>query len=639
MFVPLLTMPVEPEEHAPQVATDRADCALLSAFSSRGDREALGELFASHSEAAWRVAQRIAGADDAEDIVHLAFLQVMAAASRRRETGTVRSWILAIVANAARQHQRSTRRRTQHELRAAQEQEQQRSRKEEPETEADSHHLRRWITELPQRYQLPLCLHYLDGLSTSECAVTLSVPEKTVHTWLRRGLQLLRKRAGQCAMVVSVAALQQLSAAEPVLPAGYQQRIHELAVQGQVPAFQVDITSVSAKYILGLIMAATLLGGIAVSILATLSHDDAASDAGLPDQTANTEPTGTGEPSSSNPGEAQLGHDWPDDEEQALAHAMQDGWSGAAFDQLGRYCATGNGDRSIGIWDGNGKLLHSWLAAADLITCLAFAGDRLFAGDGCYTMANADKAGYIRVWDYHQGKLLNEWKAYPGRVLAMAVSDDGNLVASAGNGAEPFEIRLWSGTGELVSSCIMPPHEQFASLPCSIAITPDQRHVLAGDDRGRVFLWDRSGGLPLHRMQPLDGAICRIAVSPNGKLVAIAASGRAIMLAELPSLKPTQVLHGLDKGAFTLHFSPDGLHLAAGGWNGDAAIWRLTDGKQLANFRVDGGTVLSIDLDVEQQCLSAAINRPGGPLTGTIQKWTLRRADGSPMLNSFTSNN
>ena len=54
--------------------------------------------------------------------------------------------------------------------------------------------LREMIRQLPQRYRLPLQLHYSAGLPVKEIAKLMKLPESTVKTRLRRAKEQLRQK-------------------------------------------------------------------------------------------------------------------------------------------------------------------------------------------------------------------------------------------------------------------------------------------------------------------------------------------------------------------------------------------------------------------------------------------------------------
>jgi RNA polymerase sigma-70 factor (ECF subfamily) len=192
------------------------DAALLRRFAERHDREAVGKLFSRHADAVYRVAWRYAGNEtDAEDIVQTAFLQILRKPDQFRGESSVRAWIMGIVVNVSRMKFRGESRRREREGRAAVDQEAVRQ------PEAISTHpgaldnrelqqaLLRAVETLPERYRLPVWLHYLEGFVFKDVATILDVPEKTVRSQIRRALIRLRRSpsvAGYSLSVLGIAA-------------------------------------------------------------------------------------------------------------------------------------------------------------------------------------------------------------------------------------------------------------------------------------------------------------------------------------------------------------------------------------------------------------------------------------------------
>src|SRR4051812_20916313 len=164
------------------------DARLLGAFVERGDREAFAELLRLHLDACWRLALRLSGnAADAEDVLQEATLTAMRQA-RRHRGGSVRAWLLGIVANTQRDLARSAARRRRREREA--------SPPQPPGDEVADDDLRAAalaaLGELPESYRAPVCLRYLDGMGFPEIALALGLRERTARTRVSRGLDRLR---------------------------------------------------------------------------------------------------------------------------------------------------------------------------------------------------------------------------------------------------------------------------------------------------------------------------------------------------------------------------------------------------------------------------------------------------------------
>jgi RNA polymerase sigma-70 factor, ECF subfamily len=163
------------------------DAAWLARYIERGDRAAMGLLFARHADGAYRLALRVRGnAADAEDAVQVAFIEVLRQAAKYRGASSVRSWIFGFVVNACRHKAREEGRRAAREERAA-------AGEAAPE---ESHELRSAVRsavqDLPDPYRVPVWLHYCEGLSSGEVADSLGLSENTVRSQLSRGVDQLR---------------------------------------------------------------------------------------------------------------------------------------------------------------------------------------------------------------------------------------------------------------------------------------------------------------------------------------------------------------------------------------------------------------------------------------------------------------
>jgi RNA polymerase sigma-70 factor (ECF subfamily) len=162
-----------------------ADHVLLERWCAHADRQALTELLRLHQDACWRVAYHLCGnAADAEDAVQEAVILVMRHA-RQQRGGSIRAWLLAIVANAARarHRQESARRR-----REGQPSPRAGTQAADPAHEA----LHAALARLPERYALPVILTYIEGWSSEAVASHLGLTAVAVRKRCERGLARLR---------------------------------------------------------------------------------------------------------------------------------------------------------------------------------------------------------------------------------------------------------------------------------------------------------------------------------------------------------------------------------------------------------------------------------------------------------------
>ena len=175
--------------------------AELVGRARRGELDAYEEIVRLHQTIAFRTAWVITrSAADAEEAAQDGFLKAHAALARFREGAPFRPWLLAIVANEARNRIRSARRREQLVLRVAEER---RPDGAVPSPEAallDSERrdeLLAAIERLPEPAREAIACRYLLELTEEETAAALDCPRGTVKSRLSRALDRLRIELGE----------------------------------------------------------------------------------------------------------------------------------------------------------------------------------------------------------------------------------------------------------------------------------------------------------------------------------------------------------------------------------------------------------------------------------------------------------
>ena len=173
----------------------------LVARARRGDTRAYGTLVEEHQTLAFRTAYVLTGsAADAEDAVQDAFVKAYKALGRFRRGAPFRPWLLAIVANEARNRRRSAGRRERLALRAA---EDPLSGGAVPSPEAalleaeQREELLAAVNDLREDDRVVLACRYFVGLSEEETASALGWRRGTVKSRTSRALERLRSRLGE----------------------------------------------------------------------------------------------------------------------------------------------------------------------------------------------------------------------------------------------------------------------------------------------------------------------------------------------------------------------------------------------------------------------------------------------------------
>jgi RNA polymerase sigma-70 factor (ECF subfamily) len=176
----------------------RSDVDLVGRAAA-GDVDAFTELVRVHQDLAFRVAWTVCrSTPDAEEAAQDAFVKAYRSMGRFRPGADFRPWLLAIVANEARNRRRSVARRELYELQAAS-----RPTDEQPQPEAAAIAADRRqvliaaVEQLPERERLIVACRFWLGLSEEETARTAGVARGTVKSRTARAMSRLQSILGE----------------------------------------------------------------------------------------------------------------------------------------------------------------------------------------------------------------------------------------------------------------------------------------------------------------------------------------------------------------------------------------------------------------------------------------------------------
>ena len=164
--------------------------------AKRGDMDAYEVLVRRHQTSAFRTAYFVAGSTgDAEDAAQEAFVKAFRALDRFKPGSAFRPWLLAIVANEARDRLRSSSRRERLALRLGEgrlEGDAAPSPEQAALARVDKEALLEALSHLSENDRLVIAYRYFLELSEKDMAVALGVRPGTVKSRLARALGRLR---------------------------------------------------------------------------------------------------------------------------------------------------------------------------------------------------------------------------------------------------------------------------------------------------------------------------------------------------------------------------------------------------------------------------------------------------------------
>jgi WD40 repeat protein len=252
-----------------------------------------------------------------------------------------------------------------------------------------------------------------------------------------------------------------------------------------------------------------------------------------------------------------------------------------------------------------------------LLTCRGHAGACFYvqySRDG-KRLATASRDMTSALWDAATGKRLLTLRGHTRPVMCVASSLAGGRLATAaapsrsGLGDSKGSVRVWDTvTGR--ATLLLDPGEGWVD---DLAVSPKGDYVAAGGEpRGgesNVQVWDARSGKRIPGYHDPKGSVRGVAFSPDGKRLATGGSG-PVTVWETAVGGKALTLGGHQGTVRALAWSPDGRRLAAI-LDGTVRVWGLASPEQALTVPWEGGTIRGVAFAPEGHLLFAAEDQHG----------------------------
>jgi WD40 repeat protein len=251
---------------------------------------------------------------------------------------------------------------------------------------------------------------------------------------------------------------------------------------------------------------------------------------------------------------------------------------------------------------------------------------------------SADAVGF---WDVAKEREVRQFKVR-AKMYAFALSGDGGALGAIIHDPEKFAMfRLCNlSSDEVVKTVDVNDNTRLwaETTPNRVAFSPDGKMVAVAAYGRAVHLLDASTGEEIRQLRGHELPIASLAFSPDGKYVAACVSEDRAREGSSPSIeellrtlsirvwdaatgKEVLLINGVPESFRSVAYSPDGRLLASGSEYGTIRLWELSTGKEVLQLRDDDATVNAVAFSPDAQSVASAMS------DGTALVWGLKPSE------------
>jgi WD40 repeat protein len=274
--------------------------------------------------------------------------------------------------------------------------------------------------------------------------------------------------------------------------------------------------------------------------------------------------------------------------------------NGVAWSPDGSLLATASDDRTVRLFAPDGAPRGVLRGHTDWVDAVAFSPDgKLLAS------ASLDRS--VRVWSVASGACVAVLGAHGCTVKAVAWSPDGERLATA---AYDKRLRIFARGSWAEIATLRDTRMWNRSLAWA------QHGTLATGSFGRAPVRWRIGEARARTADRLGTpGINALALSPDGRLAAMACDDGGARIVELATGRILRERFDHEGAVLSAAWSPDGAHVAFGGWDDRVALYGLARSAPLAWIPGDGEPVNALAFSRDGRALAL------GGFMGTVSVW------------------
>ena len=215
-------------------------------------------------------------------------------------------------------------------------------------------------------------------------------------------------------------------------------------------------------------------------------------------------------------------------------------------------------------------------------------------GGTCIAIAGSDDK--IHLLDAKTGEILeslvgHQGTGQQGRVLWMAWSPDGSLLASAGD----TTIRVWDSK-DRYRSRIVGEHLDGAKL---LTWSPDGKYIASSSKRLEIKIWDVARRTHQRTIKAFDLDAIDISWSPDGARLVAASKGGQVSILDPGTDDPSKTITTEPRPVYSVDWAADGKLVASTGRGGRIDLWDPESGERISQISGLKGKGMDCDISAD----------------------------------------
>ncbi len=301
------------------------------------------------------------------------------------------------------------------------------------------------------------------------------------------------------------------------------------------------------------------------------------------------------------------------------------GVDSVAFNSDGKLLAVGNSDNSIILWDTMSRQAVRVLKGhVSAVSTVAVSGDdKVLASALEAGVAGIGRVDTIKIWDPITGQLV---RSLIGRNSghSIGLSKDGTRLVSGSSGVS---LSLWNVSQSKAQRQIDLRRES-RFVPDRVALSPDGKLIAGGGRDNAIKLWDAATGRELFTLTGHRKSVRHLVFSPDNKLLASGSQDADVKLWSVTTGQEVKTLTAHSGGVTAIAFSADGKKLVSGGQDRMMLIWDIAEGDSDVAYLGSQAWINAVALSSDARWLAS------GSEDGEVRIWEVasRSAQGEPQV-------